>query len=291
MGDNLRVAVQTVDGKFFNIEMAKTATFGNLKEQVGQRMLAPAGKLKLVYKEDDSIPDTEKLVDQGVVNDDMLLVLMDGQRLQQVQQPAGGAQALAQAQAQAQGQGGIMLSDGRIITAEQARLMAAERMKEIQRNYEQAMEENPASFASVYMLYVDVVINDVPVKAFVDSGAQTTVMSKECAERTGIIQLCDPRFAGVAQGVGVARILGRVHLAPMKIQNNFYDCSYAIMDSAQKVELLIGLDMLRKHNCIIDLTKNALVIHADSEFKNEVPFLSEDELPEYAKLTQANMVN
>ena len=56
----------------------------------------------------------------------------------------------------------------------------------------------PESFASVTMLYVNVVIHGVPLKAFVDSGAQMTIMSAQCAERVGLMRLCDTRFAGTA---------------------------------------------------------------------------------------------
>ncbi len=148
---------------------------------------------------------------------------------------------------------------------------------------ELALENLPEAFGRVTMLYVNIEVNNHPVKAFVDSGAQSTIMSMQCAERCNITRLIDKRFAGQARGVGTANIIGRIHIAQMKFGNSFFPISITVLEN-NDVDFLFGLDTLRRYRCCIDLEKNILRIEGAAG-KEEIPFLPESELPENARGT------
>ena len=127
------------------------------------------------------------------------------------------------------------------------------------------------------------------------------------------MRLVDRRFAGIARGVGTAKIIGRVHSAQIKLGDDLYlacSCEFisrshivsclrrchsydygstsvdelfslfpAELGSKGKgVDLLFGLDMLKRHQAILDLQRNELVIQG-----RHVRFLSEHELPDAAR--------
>ena len=52
------------------------------------------------------------------------------------------------------------------------------------------------------------------------------------------------------------------------------------------MDIMIGLDMLKRHRCCINLDKNILMVGDHTS----VPFLPESELPDFAKLSATDRV-
>ncbi|CUS21218.1 LAQU0S02e08724g1_1 [Lachancea quebecensis] len=166
--------------------------------------------------------------------------------------------------------------------ANQKRISELISQQEIDEQMRNALEFTPEAFTTVHMLYVNLEINGYPVKAFVDSGAQSTIISTKLAEKAGLSRLIDKRFSGEAHGVGVQKIIGKIHIVQVKIETQHVPCSFTVLDT--HVDMLLGLDMLKRHQACIDLKDNVLRIAGV-----QTRFLSEAEIPESleAKITES----
>ncbi|CAK5089520.1 unnamed protein product [Meloidogyne enterolobii] len=57
-----------------------------------------------------------------------------------------------------------------------------------------AMEHMPEAFIPVHMLFIRMKINNCPVIAFIDSGAQTSILSESSAKRCNVLRMTDKRI-------------------------------------------------------------------------------------------------
>ena len=125
-------------------------------------------------------------------------------------------------------------------------------------NFRHAAEYMPESLFPVPMLFINVEINNQKVAALVDTGAQSTFMSKDLCTKCGLMNMVDKRFQGIARGVGASRIVGVIHAAQIKIMNKMIATKINVIEN-NEVGLVFGLDSLRAHRCNVDLKINGLV--------------------------------
>lgn len=88
-------------------------------------------------------------------------------------------------------------------------------------------------------------------------------MSAACAERCHIMRLVDSRWAGIAKGVGVQKIIGRIHMVQIQIETDYLTTSFSVLEE-QPMDMLLGLDMLKRHQ--VDLFNNRAVLLPSSVF-------------------------
>ena len=135
-------------------------------------------------------------------------------------------------------------------------------------------EHHPELFVSTEMLYINASVNNSSLQVFVDTGAQTTVISKAFAVRANLMKNVDARFAGLIKGVGEQTSLGRIWNFNLKIQGRFFPISAVVLKEFSH-ELLLGLDAMKRHKVQIDLGKMSMFF---LEQDISVEFLKDQEI-------------
>ena len=114
-------------------------------------------------------------------------------------------------------------------------------------------------FAEISRSHVICLVNGHPVKALLDSGAERSFMSRSCAERCGILKLTDTKCsANSVDVVATTKTFGRVHFCPVQIEDNILCTPLDILDMER--DMLLGIDILERYHCTINLKNNTLLI-------------------------------
>ena len=151
-------------------------------------------------------------------------------------------------------------------------------------NFYQAIEHFPESFGQVVLLFIKASLGGACCHALVDTGAQASILcSSIVAQNKQISDLVDKRFTGIARGVGQSAIMGRIHSIELTLWQEgpkqeavVLPCSFHVMDmtNSGKITMILGLDMLKRHQVILNMEKNHLSVHG-----YKISFLCEWELP------------
>jgi len=139
----------------------------------------------------------------------------------------------------------------------QKKIEEAIRQNRINQLQQHAFENYPELFIQTQMLFIMGKVNKITTEIFVDTGAQVTIISKAFAERAGLMRDVDTRYRTLVRGVGSQIALGRLFLLEMFIGNRVFILSATVLEQFGH-DVLLGLDMMRRHRCLIDLAQNEI---------------------------------
>merc|ERR1711871_49198 len=128
----------------------------------------------------------------------------------------------------------------------------------------------------VEMLHVPAEIAGVMVEMFVDTGAQTSLVTLPFARRVGLQDRIDQRYRGVATGVGKAPFLGKLHGVAVRVGHIEFQMDLMVLGVEEEM-FILGLDQMKRFKCICDLENEKLIFGGNGGVA--VPFLYEPKTP------------
>uniref|UniRef100_A0A7S0A3R4 Peptidase A2 domain-containing protein n=1 Tax=Pyrodinium bahamense TaxID=73915 RepID=A0A7S0A3R4_9DINO len=112
------------------------------------------------------------------------------------------------------------------------------------------------------------------LQMLVDTGAKRSVISSSLVQRLGLLGHLDRSIQGVSVGVGSAKITGRLRGVPLALGPVSLSVDFSVLDIEGGL-LVLGLESLRQHRCLVDLGRQCLVFGGRSSGM-AVPLLPPD---------------
>mmetsp|Transcript_46529 Transcript_46529/g.110190 ORF Transcript_46529/g.110190 Transcript_46529/m.110190 type:complete len:244 (-) Transcript_46529:10-741(-) len=109
------------------------------------------------------------------------------------------------------------------------------------------------------MLYVPAKLAGRPVDLFVDTGAQSSVISEGIVNQLGLANRMNRMVWGTVHGVGTASVVGQLSGIPVEVGSSGVEfaMSFLVLNTTQPL-LILGLDQMRKFKVLVDLDRQEL---------------------------------
>lgn len=142
---------------------------------------------------------------------------------------------------------------------QQERILEQIRQKRIEENFQYAYENNPEAFVSFPLLFIECKINNVRVKAMIDTGAQISILPIDIAKQCQVDYLIDRRYRSTTIGVGAQQSIGRIHALQVQVQGTVWANPFTVLDGTLQ-HCILGVDWLTKNRAVVNLAGRCLII-------------------------------
>ena len=137
----------------------------------------------------------------------------------------------------------------------------------IEANYSIAYNRIPELLFPVNLIYIGGKVNDVKTVIFVDTGATSSIMTYNVAEKLGLTDFIDKRYKRVAYGIGTANIVGKIHYFELQVDDFVIQMSVDVLDKIagdyNDFDILLGLNVLYANGINIDIRNKCLIMNGE----------------------------
>lgn len=121
-----------------------------------------------------------------------------------------------------------------------------------------AYDTIPEFFFPVNMLYIPIKINGIDINAFVDTGAQISVISEKLAKKCNLSYRINEKYKSQMIGIGTSKSPGKIFNVEIEINKYMLPCNLTVINDDSNIDMLFGLDIMKNHNMTIDLANNCI---------------------------------
>ncbi|WFD24176.1 DNA damage-inducible protein 1 [Malassezia equina] len=173
------LTILDAEGNAVPFDVSVSIEIENLKALVEADLGIPTEQQVIHFQGKELVQGQETLESYGVKEGDLLLVIH--KKSMNPEHPPASVQQPWPLELL---NDNLALQNPSLIDVEiQKKIEEAIRQERVNENLHHAFEYSPESFVRVPMLYINMKVNNHPVKAFVDCGAQNTIISPESAEK------------------------------------------------------------------------------------------------------------
>lgn len=153
---------------------------------------------------------------------------------------------------------------------QQEQIMQQIHQRQIDENLAYAYENNPEAFISFSLLFITCKINNTPIKAMIDTGAQISILPLAIAQKCHVDYLIDKRYRTVTLGVGAQTSVGRIHALSVMVGDTVWTNPFSVLEGTLD-HCILGVDWLTKNRATISLEKMTLSISGTVVKFEEIP--------------------
>jgi len=132
----------------------------------------------------------------------------------------------------------------------------------ISQNKQMAIEKIPHFLMHLNLITIDVNINNIVLKAMIDTGANCCVLYKKAVEKCKLEYLVDrSHISNVSAAQGTVNTYGKIWILDINIQNYSVPCSFDVIDNNDddKFQIILGLNFLAANRIDIDFHSRKLI--------------------------------